>query len=268
MMAAGNNSGSSPIYPAAYATQFGMAIGAIDSTGALASFSNRAGSTTLDYVTAAGVNVYSTSPGNAYRTLSGTSMATPVMAGAMALLMQANKASGKDLSLAQLETLFTSTARNSLTAGTATTSSGNSTSTASIQGIGQEALVTTEVEKPVIAATAPEQSVAHQGSRKVQASDWQSAFRTSYGTTIATHPARQVSTTPNTRGAVVGLAEIQFSVDRSSSTTIAADQSIMAISTVATAATLDAAFSRSTGAEALIDPLTGLWNQPWRVLRA
>lgn len=112
VMAAGNSGASMPGYPAAYANQWGMAVGAVDSTGALASFSNRAGSAPIDYVTASGVAVTSTTPNNSYATYSGTSMATPYMAGAMALLMQANLESGSNRSIGQLEQLFTSTATN------------------------------------------------------------------------------------------------------------------------------------------------------------
>lgn len=113
MMAAGNSGDSSPLYPAAYANRWGMAIGAVDAAGSLAPFSNRAGTSPLDYVTAAGASVYSTTPNNSYASYSGTSMATPQMAGAMALLMQANRDSGRNLSLAQLEQLFTASASNS-----------------------------------------------------------------------------------------------------------------------------------------------------------
>ena len=125
VMAAGNDGGSSAGYPAAYATNWGIAVGAVNNEGTLASFSNRAGSTVLDYVTAAGVGVTSTTPNNSYSTWSGTSMATPKVAGAMALLIQANRASGRQLTIGQLEQLLMATASNASSASAAvnTTSS-------------------------------------------------------------------------------------------------------------------------------------------------
>jgi subtilisin family serine protease len=106
VMAAGNDGGANPGYPGAYANEVGIAVGAIDANGNLAGFSNRAGATTKDYVTAAGVNVFSTLRGNQYGYMSGTSMATPQVAGAVALL----RSYAPGLSASQIETLMATSA--------------------------------------------------------------------------------------------------------------------------------------------------------------
>jgi outer membrane protein assembly factor BamB len=81
-----NNIDVTPQYPAIYPEV--IAVGATDSKDVRASFSNYG--TKVD-VSAPGVSIYSTMPGNTYGFLDGTSMASPHAAGVSALIWSRNK---------------------------------------------------------------------------------------------------------------------------------------------------------------------------------
>lgn len=105
--ASGNESSPVPGYPAAYATEYGLAVGAVDSNGNVADFSNGAGTDSdMQFVVAPGVEIYSTLPGNTYGALDGTSMASPHVAGVAALMLSANP----DLTAEEIQTIITQTA--------------------------------------------------------------------------------------------------------------------------------------------------------------
>jgi subtilisin family serine protease len=106
VIASGNEGRTRPSFPANLSNTWGISVGAVDRTSRLANFSNRAGQQTVDYVTAPGVSILSTTPNNTYSSYSGTSMATPHVAGVVALMLSANPT----LTPAQIEQLVTQTA--------------------------------------------------------------------------------------------------------------------------------------------------------------
>ncbi|MEH2286747.1 S8 family peptidase [Nostoc sp.] len=137
VMAAGNDGGSSPEYPARYASKSGIAVGAVDKNNNLADFSNRSGTNQIAYVTAPGVKVYSSVPNNQYATYSGTSMAAPHVAGIVALMLSANP----NLTDAQVREIVTETAGNS------TQTTGSSFNISNVSSLASQVIADTAVNK-------------------------------------------------------------------------------------------------------------------------
>lgn len=83
----GNNNDGSGMYPASYTLDNIISVAASDRRDRLASFSNY-GATTVD-LAAPGVSIVSTVPGGDWSYMDGTSMASPMVAGVVALLVSA-----------------------------------------------------------------------------------------------------------------------------------------------------------------------------------
>lgn len=91
-VAAAGNSGGAVIFPAAYSQV--IAVSATDKTDTIASWSSRGLEVDL---AAPGVSIYSTYKGQTYKTLSGTSMASPHVAGVAALVLTQTAKCDSDL---------------------------------------------------------------------------------------------------------------------------------------------------------------------------
>jgi len=110
--AAGNESASTPGYPARFSSSLTnvLSVGAYSSSGTIASFSNDVGTSGAVQVDAPGVSVYSTYIDGRYTTMSGTSMATPQVAGMAALALSANH----NLTAAQLRDVIVNGANHTI----------------------------------------------------------------------------------------------------------------------------------------------------------
>ncbi|MBK7534904.1 MAG: proprotein convertase P-domain-containing protein [Myxococcales bacterium] len=97
---AGSDNDATPSYPASYDIANVLAVAATDRNDAMASFSNY-GLTSVD-LGAPGVNILSTTRNNTYSVFSGTSMATPHVAGVAALVLSSNST----LSTAELKAVL------------------------------------------------------------------------------------------------------------------------------------------------------------------
>ncbi|MGL5066196.1 MAG: S8 family peptidase, partial [Microcoleus sp.] len=121
LSAAGNNALSEVDYPAKFAGEVGIAVGAIERNNRFSTFSNRAGASEISYFVAPGGDggradagdVYSTvslsEPGIPYRYFAGTSMGVPHVSGIIALMLQANPS----LTPAQIKQILAETANRS-----------------------------------------------------------------------------------------------------------------------------------------------------------
>ena len=109
--ASGNESSSVPSSPASLSRNYDnvLSVGAYSSNGQIAGFSNGVGNSGAVQVDAPGVSIYSTAANGGYRFLSGTSMATPHVAGLAALTLSANS----NLSAESLRNIIVQTADRS-----------------------------------------------------------------------------------------------------------------------------------------------------------
>lgn len=108
VVAAGNNNGldldSTPLYPASYKVPNILTVTSTSSNNELSSFSNIGNSTV--HVAAPGSTIYSTTYDGGYGTMSGTSMAAPIVSGVASLLKSMVLKYNYDLSPAELSSIL------------------------------------------------------------------------------------------------------------------------------------------------------------------
>ncbi|MDB6076698.1 MAG: hypothetical protein JWO82_445, partial [Akkermansiaceae bacterium] len=139
----GDDNDQIPVYPANYPEDNIISVAATDSADHLASFSNY-GHTTVD-LAAPGVSIYSTLPGNRYGLMSGTSMATPHVTGAAALVLAANST----LTYAQVRTRLLGNTDALATLNGSTVSGGRLNAYKAIQDLGGPVLQLTRKDYAV-----------------------------------------------------------------------------------------------------------------------
>lgn len=148
--AAGNahtNNDSTPMYPANYPVPSLISVAATNDWDSLASFSNY-GATTV-HMAAPGVSIYSTIPGNYFRYMSGTSMASPFVAGLAAMaFLEAPQLTGY-----QVKNLIVGSASSVSTLVPKTVSGGRANTLSTI--VSAKSLSSTSADQPVYVASAP-----------------------------------------------------------------------------------------------------------------
>jgi len=224
----GDNNDTVPHYPSSYPNANIVAVSATNSTDALASFSNF-GATSVD-LGAPGVGILSTLPGNTYGSYSGTSMASPHVAGVAALIksqepgltesqikskilqsvdkkqsLSGKTATGGRLNAAQalgikLTDLSLTAAPLTLTYGQATTLSGKLTSYGDPLGgrtviLEQRRVGASSFSKLGEATTAPDGAFNLGGIKPIKNTDYRARFAGSAADQLgpSTSPARRVN---------------------------------------------------------------------------
>jgi subtilisin family serine protease len=145
----GDNNDAAPHYPSSYDSPNVISVAATDNRDTLARFSNY-GSSSVD-LSAPGVGILSTLPGNTYGSYSGTSMATPHVTGAAALLRSSNPS----LDDAQLKARILESAENKTNLQARTATGGRLNAQASLTQTTAPDPVAQDTAGPTVASVRP-----------------------------------------------------------------------------------------------------------------